>query len=802
MTITYMKKYYTALFAFSLFFIGTLSAHAEGEVTVHLSVYAEGSALFDEDVTVAPCAHAEETPTANAFCALSQSGLSIDAQWSDFGVFVNGIESFSSDFANNYYWNWFADGEYGQTSLDQHVLSDGETLLLTYHSDPLRITGDDTPSAGSTTPYTVEQFGFDDSFNAVWNPIAGAHFFVDGNEMGVTNESGIYELPITFTDPAVLSASADFATPTGAFEVEPSFDPIPVHVKIVDHTTVMFDATVDMLPCDSEEAGGVQTYNAYCALTATGLSIDGQWSSFGVFVNGIGSVLSDYVNNVYWMWYDGIVPGETSLNTHIVESGDTLLLAYATAPIRMTTATPTPNVGDTVAVSAEYFDAMSWSWVPVSNAVFTVNGSMTTPEGDGVFDVALTEDIQYVVSATKEGLIASSEITIDPAPVENTGGGGGGNTATDDAFDVGAAVAFLFAQQEDDGSFGADLYTDWAAIGLAAHGASTSALRAYVKNDTDPGTLLQDTIRRAMALMALGVNPYTGTDRNYIADIVNEFDGTQFGDNDIYNDDVFAVLVLRKAGYSEDADMIKKSVAFILSKQQSNGGFLSVDITAATIQALTLVSDISGVDTALANARAYLLSTQQSNGGFANSFATSWVLQVISALNENLSDWEKNEVSPLDFLATKQETDGGVESMTDAVTNRVWATAYSIPGALGKEWGSILESFDAPSTSATNTEDSDTTPTPTLADGEVLGVTTDIPPTPMLAPTPIPQTHNTPTKKIAVVTPPAEEQEALAPTVVDAPTADDTARTPLNAWVWVVLGAGLLGGFIYTFTRK
>ena len=107
MTITYMKKYYTALFVFSLFFIGTLSVYAEGEVTVHLSVYAEGSALFNDDVTVAPCAHAEETPTANAFCALEQSGLSIDAQWSDFGVFVNGIESFSSDFANNYYWNWF-----------------------------------------------------------------------------------------------------------------------------------------------------------------------------------------------------------------------------------------------------------------------------------------------------------------------------------------------------------------------------------------------------------------------------------------------------------------------------------------------------------------------------------------------------------------------------------------------------------------------------------------------------------------------------------------------------------------------
>lgn len=794
-----MKKIYTLSIAVSLFFIGTLSAHAEGEVTVHLSVYAEGSALFDDDVTVVPCAHAEETPTANAFCALEQSELSLDAQWSDFGVFVNGISSFSSDFANNYYWNWFADGEYGQTSLDQHMLSEGETILLTYHSDPLRIIGDNTPSAGSTTPYTVEQFGFDSSFNAVWNPVAGAHFFVDGDEVGVTNESGVYDLPITFTDPAVLSASADFATPTSSFEVEPSFDPIPVHVKIVDHTTVMFDADVEVLPCDSEETGGTQTYNAYCALTATGLSIDAQWSSFGVFVNGIGSVGSDYVHNIYWMWYDGIIPGETSLNTHSMHSGDMLLLTYATAPIRITVPTVTPHVGDTVPVSAEYFDTMAWNWVPVSNAVFTVNGTVSTPDVDGVFPLAITEDTHYVVSAAKDGLITSSEIIIDPAPIENNGGSGGGNTTDNDAFDVGAAVAFLLAQQQGDGSFGADLYTDWAAIGLAAYGSANNALGSYIKNDTDPGTLFQDTIRRAMALMALGVNPYTGTDRNYIADIVNKFDGTQFGDNDIYNDDVFAILVLRKAGYSEDAEMIKKSVAFILSKQQSNGGFLSVDVTAATIQALALVHDLPGVDEALADARAYLHTAQQSNGGFANSFATSWVLQAMSALDDDVSDWKKNEQSPLDFLATKQEADGGVESMTDALTNRVWATAYAIPGALAKEWASILESFDAPDTEEETSNQNDT---PTPVDGEVLGATTDSTPTITLAQTGAPQ-KKIPSTKIALVTSPTQEQAAPATvTTDDVPAPEVPTENTSHEWVWFVLGAGLLGGFIYTFTRK
>jgi hypothetical protein len=207
-----------------------------------------------------------------------------------------------------------------------------------------------------------------------------------------------------------------------------------------------------------------------------------------------------------------------------------------------------------------------------------------------------------------------------------------------------------------------------------------------------------------MALEALGINPYTGTGTNYIQDIVNEFDGTQIGDPNLINDDIFSIFPLVKAGYSVSDNIIQKVVANIISKQNPDGSWVGgVDMTSAAIQALELTPSLSGVSQSISKARAYLVGQQQLDGGFGSADATSWTLQAISSIGESATNWQNGLNNPYDYLYNLQQSDGGIGSNSLDTNTRIWATAYAIPAALGRPWASILNSFSKPTTSsATN----------------------------------------------------------------------------------------------------
>ncbi len=266
------------------------------------------------------------------------------------------------------------------------------------------------------------------------------------------------------------------------------------------------------------------------------------------------------------------------------------------------------------------------------------------------------------------------------------------------------AVSFLVANQKDDGSFGHTLFTDWVALALGAYqGNSASAF--YAKNELaqwmreNPipgGSSLTDFERRAMALMSLGINPYTGTSVDYVQAILNGFDGQQFGSVNLVNDDIFALLVLLKAGYQENEEPVASALQFILGSQRENGSFGDVDMTAAAIQLLDLVSSAKERNDAVGKAKEYLEGKQESTGGFGNAYSTSWVLQAISAMQENGDSWVIDDRTPEHFLALLQALDGGLLS-AESKENRLWATAYAIPAAIGKSWGSILSTFGKPS---------------------------------------------------------------------------------------------------------
>ena len=71
---------------------------------------------------------------------------------------------------------------------------------------------------------------------------------------------------------------------------------------------------------------------------------------------------------------------------------------------------------------------------------------------------------------------------------------------------------------------------------------------------------LTDNERRVMALLSLNKNPYDFEGINYVDAIVKEFDGAQFGEKNLVNDDMFVLIVLPKVGYTFADVEIKKTI--------------------------------------------------------------------------------------------------------------------------------------------------------------------------------------------------------------------------------------------------
>jgi len=286
----------------------------------------------------------------------------------------------------------------------------------------------------------------------------------------------------------------------------------------------------------------------------------------------------------------------------------------------------------------------------------------------------------------------------------NAGGGGGGDGGgiKHTQVDIMQALSYLTAMQKADGSFESPMLTDWAAIALASadqKGEATAKLREHMRMASTTLVSVTEYERRAMALEALGINPYSGTPVDYIAPIIRAFDGTQIGDPAFENDDIFGLHALFGAGYSASDELIQETVAFILSRQAKDGSWTGgVDMTGAAVQALAQVRMLPGVPEALMRAEWYLRRQQASDGGYGNSFATSWVLQGVSALGLTPSGWSPNTLTPHDYLASMQQADGGFETASSSEQTRLWATAYAIPAALGKSWPMILHSVSKPDT--------------------------------------------------------------------------------------------------------
>ncbi|OGI68431.1 hypothetical protein A2738_00930 [Candidatus Nomurabacteria bacterium RIFCSPHIGHO2_01_FULL_42_15] len=422
-----------------------------------------------------------------------------------------------------------------------------------------------------------------------------------------------------------------------------------------------------------------------------------------------------------WQYAVGNLTPFSSIDTTMLVGGETVGIYFGTSHQLVLSNERITEGGSLTATAQKYnYETNAWDILEgVSVGVTLPNPDdawnpivvSTHPVDDvGIATITIAEENTFTLGIVEDFYFPSYTVVVEKSEEDGENGseneGTNGSNPTPHSFSTADALSYLKSMQSEDGSFGdSDLYTDWAGIAFGSMnvgGSSKTKILSYFESNNEISSLLTDNERRAMTLLALDKNPYSfGDDEvNYIKAIVDEFDGEQFGDADLVNDDIFALIPLQNAGYNENDDMIIEDITFIISKQKSNGSWEeSVDVTAAAIQALEAFDGVDGVSNALSQASAYLENEQNSDGGWGNVSSTSWAMQAESALN---TSWSKNGKDGLDYLATGQEEDGAVSPTEETLENRIWATSYAVAGASGKSWGEIMNSVSKPSNQEEN----------------------------------------------------------------------------------------------------
>ena len=768
-------------FVLAILFATSTFPFIASALSVHLQVEGTSGTIYNNTtLSVEPCAITDDAEMTNTSikCALEAANLSPD--WTNFGgddwylVSANGVGQDASHF-----WQSWSDLSYGSEAFNKHVLQENEHVLVTL-VPPLKVEVSTlTPSVGSTLNVTVSQF-FDASFTADWFPSEGATITVGGTTY-TSDASGVVQIPISSDESFDIFAEKNEYVDSATLSIDPP-DVTTATIVIFNGTSVATSSIVLIpdagtpdvtiaTPDGSHTAPATSAVSLVTAFDAIAdeftLSELQYFNGLGLFVQCITFPIDDERCGEWPSTWHFAVNGSDALvgmSSYLVQDGDIVSLYFfdnsarraslnvssitANSSFDATVEEYNPETGlheasdgFTVGVISIPNPAEPWIYTEIATSTTDASGKATfTLSVPGTYAVGIQEDLYGITSS----------ITVIEANQSGSGGGGGGTQHFQ--LSIPSALAYLISKQNGDGSFDSSLITDRAAIALSStdSGTAKTKLHDHLVSTAPSMVSVTDYERHAMALMALGINPYSGTGVNYIAPIVNAFDGTQIGAS-IVHDDIFALFPLLHAGYSVNDTIIQKTVAYIISKQSPSGSWGDADTTAAAIQALGPLFSIPGVNETLDKAIEYLKSTQQANGswggsGVTNVDSTSWVQTAINAIPidpaHQISWASASGLYPADALANAQQLDGAVRPIADSADNRVWSTSYALTAASGKSWNTILQSFPSPtstsggggtvlgastSTAATSTTPAIATSTPAVATSTPATIATTTP---------------------------------------------------------------------------
>ncbi len=300
---------------------------------------------------------------------------------------------------------------------------------------------------------------------------------------------------------------------------------------------------------------------------------------------------------------------------------------------------------------------------------------------------------------------ARAERSQPTGPGPPGGGGAPRGQARAARLAVSREVAFLAAAQNTDGGFGGargqattELYSAWAAIGLAAAGRNPLSMRrdGHTVLDalrSEAGSLqgAGDLERTILALRACGASVHVLPGGDPVARLLltRSADGS-FGD--LGNLTAFGILALRAAGYSPASPPVRGAERWLAAQQDRDGGFgfataggqSDVDDTAAVVQALASAGPRRA--RAIIRATAYLVRAQNLDGGFpqepggeSNAQSTSWAVQALTAAGRDASTLSRSgSRSPVGYLESLLAPDGSVRYSRTGSQTPVWVTAQAL----------------------------------------------------------------------------------------------------------------------------
>jgi energy-coupling factor transport system substrate-specific component len=276
---------------------------------------------------------------------------------------------------------------------------------------------------------------------------------------------------------------------------------------------------------------------------------------------------------------------------------------------------------------------------------------------------------------------------------------------------VSREVAFLERAQNADGGFGgargqssSELYSGWAAMGLAAAGRDPLSVRRDGHSVLDAlrreAAALQgagDLERTILALHACGVSVRALPGGDPVRRLLRYRSGDgSFGG--LSNLTAFAVFALRAAGYSSADPTVRGAGGWLLRQQNADGGFgfatrgggSDVDDTAAVLQALVDAGTRHG--SVVTRSVAYLVRAQNPDGGYpqqrggeSNSQSTAWAIQgLIAGRRDPRTVSRQGSRSPLAFLVTLLAPDGSVRYSRTGAQTPVWVTAQALTALAGR----------------------------------------------------------------------------------------------------------------------
>jgi energy-coupling factor transport system substrate-specific component len=278
------------------------------------------------------------------------------------------------------------------------------------------------------------------------------------------------------------------------------------------------------------------------------------------------------------------------------------------------------------------------------------------------------------------------------------------------AAQLSSEVSFLLSAQNADGGFGAargqrssELYTAWAAMGLAAAGRDPagvirdrhSVLSALLDEVSTLGGL-GDAERTVLAARACGASAYSFAGRDLVAEVLRgRSRDDSFGEQ--VNLTAFAILALRAAGHSPAFGPIREAAGWLERQQNRDGGFgfgqrgssSDVDDTGAVVQALAAADARDG--RAITAASGYLTRAQNPDGGYpqqpggeSNAQSTAWAVQGLTALGRHPAEVRRRgSRSPLAYLESLA-AGGSIRYSRTSAQTPVWVTAQALIALAGK----------------------------------------------------------------------------------------------------------------------